>query len=257
MLIVWGKKTSRRRSGFIADFCPICRAVARYSVVDVSRVSHIYYIPVGRGEIVVHEITCETCKTPRAFLPRTISPEPATPDDLAEVAARTSPRGLENLLARVEIESRAPRNLAPDERTALLAEPFDSLHYALEIQRRRGSDQSISAIIAFLAIASGIAAAILLASCFDTRRPSASLIAWTIAACIGAVGFIAWAIYRAATDRRRIASSRHILIPLARSLRPLDPTLPELEQTIAAFRQKNSPLGKLDPIALQHAINAL
>lgn len=49
MFIIWGTKTRKEKLGTVADFCPACHSVRAFTVTKYFRVSHIYFIPLGRG----------------------------------------------------------------------------------------------------------------------------------------------------------------------------------------------------------------
>jgi membrane protein implicated in regulation of membrane protease activity len=61
MFFIWGSYGKQRLRGFVADRCPLCRCVRTFQVTDQYHVNHIYYIPLGRGELLSTTKTCETC----------------------------------------------------------------------------------------------------------------------------------------------------------------------------------------------------
>lgn len=62
MLIIWGTKVHRKPRGYVAEVCPNCIGVREVKIDTVSRVSHVYYIPLGDGTVVGHIGTCSSCR---------------------------------------------------------------------------------------------------------------------------------------------------------------------------------------------------
>src|SRR5437868_2693506 len=62
MLIIWGTKVQRKTRGYVAEVCPNCIGVREVKLDTVSRVSHLYYIPLGDGTVVGHVGTCSSCR---------------------------------------------------------------------------------------------------------------------------------------------------------------------------------------------------
>jgi predicted Fe-S protein YdhL (DUF1289 family) len=65
--IIWGTTTRQERIGVVADLCPYCCHVRPFTVVDHFRVSHIYYIPLGRGQHVDRTRQCGGCRRHLTF----------------------------------------------------------------------------------------------------------------------------------------------------------------------------------------------
>lgn len=257
MLIIHGKKIVRKKAGVLGHFCPICRQVCLFKATNLRQVEHLYFIGIGRGQPVATELQCDSCRTLLGLSYGAGAPEPNATGDLVEFAARTGPLGEGGLLARVDLEARAAAKACTrDERLALIAEPFEMLEYLAQVQRIRGQDESIGAVISLLAIASLVASVIMWFMCFDRVPPSRAFVAWTIGVTIAAILLTTWAITRAIRTRRRVARSRKVLTPLARALRPLQPTQSELEEVLAGFRRKETLLGMgLDPTTILADIN--
>jgi len=58
MSIIWGRKQVEKRLGYVADFCPICRDINPFLVSSVGVAEHIYYLPIGKGELISHIAEC-------------------------------------------------------------------------------------------------------------------------------------------------------------------------------------------------------
>ena len=61
MFVVWGKRRVANRMGYVADFCPLCRSIERFELSRVGMVGHIYYLSIGKGQLVAHETRCLAC----------------------------------------------------------------------------------------------------------------------------------------------------------------------------------------------------
>ena len=257
MFIIWGKKLVRRKGGFVGHFCPICRALSTFRATDIYRVPHVYFIPLGGGDAIVTELGCRGCQCVLGISALSAQPDSIEQPCSAEFAARTSPWGVDRLLARVSLEEQLGNGTLPDEaRRGLLAEPFDALEYFARAKATRGSDQSITAVISLFAIIGGIASAFMWFAVFDPVPPRPPFLLWTILVTIVSVAMIAWTLYRAFRGQSRVARSPVVLAPLATALRPLHPTIVEIEQTLATLRAERSMLAiALTPDIIMSEIN--
>ena len=62
-MIIWGRKITRRKLGFIADFCAICRTPKPFALERVGSAGHLYFVSFGKGKLVGFERTCTECAT--------------------------------------------------------------------------------------------------------------------------------------------------------------------------------------------------
>src|SRR5688572_32981772 len=90
MLIWWGRKATKKTLGRVADFCPLCRALAPFTVVEHGTVGHVYSIPLGSRELVGHTRTCNACKVDLNAQPRRY----------AMIFERVMPKTFDELLTR-------------------------------------------------------------------------------------------------------------------------------------------------------------
>jgi hypothetical protein len=60
-ILIWGEKNRQERLGTVADWCPACRRPQAFAVTKYFRVSHIYYISLGRGSLVATARQCWEC----------------------------------------------------------------------------------------------------------------------------------------------------------------------------------------------------
>jgi len=121
MLIVWGTKIRKRNEGYCADFCPVCRAVRAFSITELNKVSHLYYIPLGRGESVGKEKACTVCRSPMSV-------------ESGGVLTCRDPRDMDAMLANVPHYIRA-RWLETIEEDARIRENADELTPELRMSR--------------------------------------------------------------------------------------------------------------------------
>jgi hypothetical protein len=61
MIIIWGTRSRQECLGAVGDWCPACASVRPFTVKNLFRVSHIYFIPLGRGNRVATFRQCWQC----------------------------------------------------------------------------------------------------------------------------------------------------------------------------------------------------
>lgn len=236
MFIVWGQKIIRTRAGRAATFCPICRGLRCMRVFRVRRVGHVYYIPLGLGEVVAHEARCEDCGTicgtrglPFARLSKSKT------RNAAELAAETTPDLLERYGARVALEERLTTGEITDaERRAMILEPFLCMEYTASLKGRGIADWKVA-----LALLWFIALVVALVYWGDFRSTTSEK---TISAAVaaGATLFTAIVLWR-----KRGGWMRERAEPLlARSLRVLEPSQQEIEESLGSLRAQGSMVGR-------------
>jgi len=137
MFIVWGTKIKRRRIGRVADFCSVCHAFRAFHLVRVGAAGHVYHLSFGSGQLVGHEIVCESCETPaetRFERFAGVSSDQALPLDV--LIRETQPDLAERCAERRELEMRVGAGQASEaERRELLMEPFMLVNPMLEQQQ--------------------------------------------------------------------------------------------------------------------------
>ncbi len=115
MFIVWGTQSRQERLGMVADVCPYCRQLSAFTIVDHFRVSHLYYVPLGRGRHVQRSRQCGGCRQHFGFDPQRYA-QPVSMPLAARMAAdemlyHTNPR----LWARLEGLERSLQHACGDE----------------------------------------------------------------------------------------------------------------------------------------------
>lgn len=61
MIFIWGRKPVYSHAGYVADYCPVCRAARAFSVQRIGMAWHLYYITVSQGELAGYQRTCCDC----------------------------------------------------------------------------------------------------------------------------------------------------------------------------------------------------
>ncbi len=139
MFIVWGTKRTERKSGWVADYCPICDDARACRLIEVRMVSHLYYIPLGRGELAAHLKQCKHCKNKFGTNPERYSG--ISKDKRASVETltdETHPELIEGMAKLLDLRERAAHGeVNDDDRRGLLYHPFTSIVYPA-MQRTEG-----------------------------------------------------------------------------------------------------------------------
>jgi len=238
MFIVWGKKVVYRRLGYVADFCPLCREPRAFEVRRVGLASHVYYVSFGEGRLAGHERTCRSCGAVlRADPARYAAVSPAE-QPLESLVAQTFPGLRQALKDRLALEERIradPAAVSPEERRALVREPF--LLLSPKVERRFATTH--------LDKETGLALVAALALC--VLGPALAARAWPNAAGEAFVACLALAaalvVWQVAGSSRRFLS-RSVIPALTTALRPLRPGEQELRAALEELKQQGQKLGK-------------
>ncbi len=231
MFIVWGTKIVYSTTGYVADFCPMCRDIRAFALRRVGAAGHVYYITAGQGKLVGYERSCQTCDTAYKAEPshyisisKTLLPLPA-------LIKSTYPTIAEALAERMELEQKikqSPMLFSAEERRTLIRTPF--LFLSPKVDQRFGSTHldkeigmAVAAAIALMFVAEP------LGRLLTPDSPQQTLLGCLL---LG-LGLVVWQL--AVSGRRYM--QRTILPVLASTLRPLRPTELELKNTLAELRQ--------------------
>lgn len=235
MFVFWGTKVTERRLGRRADYCPLCRAFRPFVVDQVETVGHLYYIPLGRRQVIGHVKRCEACGVDLAAeLDEALGASRERGLELPDLIARTNPQIEKQWADRLALEQRIKaRQLTSEERSQLLMEPFVLLNRGVEartgeVHLDRWSGLGCLSIVAMVAL-------------FFATEPEQVGLPWSLAhraALWGLGGAALLTLLAMSTGSRRFVR-REILPRLARALRPLDPTRAEIEQTIGGLKSMN------------------
>lgn len=135
MFFVWGKKHVYRKMGFVADFCPLCRKDSSFRLDRVGLAGHVYYISLGKGELVGYARTCINCKTVLNGNPDLYREVSKKLVEQGELQRTTFPNLYTHHTERLALEKslrNSPGSIPVDTRRALLKEPFILLNPSVE-----------------------------------------------------------------------------------------------------------------------------
>jgi hypothetical protein len=253
-MIVWGTKIIRKKAGFTLRFCPICRDLRAFQIVEVASKQHIYFIALGRRTPILTELVCTDCKSVLAQerFEGTRTDEPAANPQAA--LARLFPAEADPIKAQLKNHAAvmAP-GAALDTRVAAAAEPFFALTYEFETAKQRGAEASISALLAAGSIFGFIASAVLWVQVSETHRPGALLL-WAIGVSVVTLALIGVTFYRNFTRDRRLME-KSFLGRLARSLLVMKATPSEYAVVHAMLSDGKQPVAMaVKPETLRAAV---
>ena len=126
MFIVWGTKRVEKKLGWVSDYCPVCDDAHVHRLMEVRMVSHLYYIPLGRGESAGYIKQCHRCKNQSASNPRQyIHISKKKLGSLEEFTDATNPELVKQLASMLELrEQAALGEVSEEKRRALLHQAF-------------------------------------------------------------------------------------------------------------------------------------
>lgn len=255
MIIIWGRKIQTKFVGRKPGYCPLCRMLRPFRVEEVVSVGHLYYIPLGsrRTEAVVR--VCEQCRQKYDAddhdYSMCVRDRRASLEELLESApAGLGPRDA----VRLEMEERVrAKRLTPEERRALVGEPFHLVASDVEVRRSTNHIDTVSGTLLALTAALTIGWIILAGtppvSGWFTSDQSI-MIGLGIFAVTGISMLIAMM-----GDTRRYC--RRVALPkLARALQPLDPSDAEIEAALDRCRGADLALARyLRPTDVREALD--
>ena len=137
MILVYGTYPRYSPEGCAAAFCPFCRDLRGFTIESISRIGHLFFIPIPiETEFVGHLFKCADCGATQFFgnLPVTrISQNYGT--DVVRLAIETNPDLREDYEERLGLEEEIQSGNLPhdnDKRWELLFEPFNALSFEME-----------------------------------------------------------------------------------------------------------------------------
>lgn len=224
MFIFWGTQTVYRKLGHMADFCPICRSQQAFVLRRIGSAGHLYFISLGQGKLIGHDITCQNCHTTFEADPSRYSDvAKQRPFSLAQLAQQTFPDYASIHAEHLELEQAIrfnPFGLSAPERHRLLREPFLLLSPRLE-QRASFFRLDWPNALTLLAL---VFAPILLLQLADKLRVPEAATTWVLLAAISVI-LIAWHHF---TNSARFVQRR--LLPLRPNQHEITAVLHELSK---------------------------
>lgn len=239
MFIFWGTKTVYRKLGYVADFCPICRSQQAFVLRRIGSAGHLYFISLGQGKLIGHDITCQNCHTTFEADPTLYSTvAEQRPFSLAQLARQTFPNYSSVYAERLEMEQAIrfnPLDLNAPERHYLLREPFLLLSPQLE-QRTSFLRLDWPNALTLLAL---VFVPILLLQLLEQLHVPEAVTTWLLLGSIGSI-LITWHHF---TNSARFVQ-RHLLPQLARTLLPLRPSQREITAVLHELNKQGFRIGK-------------
>lgn len=236
MFIVWGRKIKRRTAGYVADYCPVCRAKRVFELQEVRSAGHVYYISLSRGQLTGHERKCDECGTSFKANPAAYASVAGARSPLDELQRLTYPNLDAAIKDQVALDERVRRQrLTPAERQSLIRAPFVFLSPKVE---RRFAATHVDAGVG-LAVAGAVALLLLaapLGKMFRADSPEILLLVFLAAG----TGLVVWQVIASGSRFMR----REIVPVLAAALKPLHPTLEEIELVLAELRKVKHKIGR-------------
>jgi hypothetical protein len=130
-IIIHGKRQTAKRSGYVAEFCPICREIKPLEIIELAENQHIFFAPIGEEKVLGHFGRCAECGFYRATKPASFrAVEKYDLGTLEELIGYTFPTIRSVYRERLALEARvraAPASLHPADREALLTEAFEMI----------------------------------------------------------------------------------------------------------------------------------
>lgn len=252
MFIFWGRKRQEEHIGNVADFCPICRVIRPFRLYAAKMVSHVYGLPVGRGEILGHQEACIECGI-RLSVRHDVFTKTSWefPPNLDHLISETFPNIHAAYRNRLEVENclkNNPYGCSPNDRAILIREAFDILASLFESKCGGATEiDKWSGLALLLTIVAPILILILATNSTIGPKidPYVTPAVWT-----AIIAGLSMTIYAFATAKDRFVQSR-IMPLLIRSLYPLRPSAEEIDGALKSIHSKNFRLaGKLNAASI-------
>jgi hypothetical protein len=233
MWIVWGRRKTRRRQGYVADFCCICRAPRAFVLERIGSARHVYFVSAGQGDLVGFLRTCTDCGTLFPAKQETYTGIAKKALAIGELRKSTYSNFDTALRGRLELEKRivdAPQSLTAKDRHALIKEPFVALSANVAQRFASGNiDLGIG-----LSVLGALALVIFGTPTVGKLFRNAPVGVLLLPAAAG-IGLVAW---QGLSSGRRFMKCK-IYPMLARSLEVLGPNARELQAVLTELKQAN------------------
>ncbi len=164
--LVAGAYDRKKYLGRLAEWCPFCQQITVCRVREHRQVSHVYFIPLGRGKVTGHSLHCDKC---HRLLPADSSCATQAIDvglialeQLVELTNPDLPERVGQQQARFEL---AAQGLAePYERMELLFDAFHALEFEAQEHPHPWLPRPTSLLLFMLnlAVAAGLVALLVL-----------------------------------------------------------------------------------------------
>lgn len=238
MFFAWGRKHVYKKMGFVADFCPLCREVRSFQLDRIGLVGHVYYISLGKGELLGYARTCMNCKTVlngNLDLYREVSKKLVEQGELQRTTFPNLHSHHSERLALEQSIKHSPGEVPNDTRHAILKEPFFLLNPSVE---KRFSTTQIDGYTALTLLAVLVCMPFIFAlgkqfsPAYQDEIVLGTLLAGVVA--VSVQGFLQ-------TGRYFESKIFPVLVP---ALKPLKPTKEEITSVISELKKAETKFGK-------------
>ena len=237
MFIVWGRRVSRRRIGYVADFCPMCRGPQAFLMHSFSTHRHLYFVPVGDTSS-GFERACQGCKLTFSGTPKFWKASKDKPRNVQDILQTSFPSFDEVFAERLRIEEavrKDPTKLPQNVRAGLLRQPFSVIS---PLVQARFSTTRVD-LHSVLALVLAVAGAIVMSWIAEQMHSDYEGTIFLVAGGLGLAYFL-WSLAREPKRYLKGFITQH----LARTLSPLQPTEAEIADVLADFKRSKHRLGK-------------
>lgn len=235
MFAVSGTRQTNTPVGTVADFCPTCRDARPFTLIRVGKVSHFYYLSIGKGHLVCHHRKCSVCGVLLHAEYSRYREVVKRPGNIAleELVSRTMPDLRRVHAQRLQIEDairKNPQALEPGLRAHLLAEPF---HLLEPIMKKRADSISVDWLMLLVLFVALMVLPPIYAD-LSSSHPALADYASPMALVDLALTGVALFVLSRRAGRRYM--SKKIYPTVANALRPLDPRETELDSILVPLR---------------------
>ena len=248
-MIITGTKEVRKRLGYVAEFCPLCRDVRAFEVTRIGMSKHLYFVAYQKGELVGFIRRCMTCRTDLSAVPDTYRQLSDKPLPVQALLPLTHPDLKERYAARLAVEADLAnrfKKVPQATRAELIKEPF--LLLSPKVEKRFGSFK-VDELTLGTALITWIVLPYIFIWLQDVLPRAAEKVLSVFAAAAFTAGLVAVGVlhYRSA-DRFLRKEIYPVLVP---ALLPLKPTPQELDTVLKQMAMLGRKIGskiKLQPL---------
>jgi len=237
MIFVWGRRVIRKKVGYVADFCPMCREPQAFLMNQLSTYRHLYFIPVSAKESLGYERICQGCKLALKGAPVHYVATPKKPTSVQEIVSRSFPKLPEVYADRLRIEEqvkKAPALIPKDLRYALIKQPFVVVSPLVESRYKRTSIDWVSILV----LVGALGAVCLTPVVADAVAPDNEGLVFGVIAVLALCTIVG----AFATEPRRYIK-RSIIPRIAKTLCPLQPSESEITAALAELKRSGHKIG--------------
>lgn len=246
MFLLWGKRLKRKKLGYVAEFCPVCRSIQQFEVTRLTQVGHFYLITIGKGQIVGFPSVCTVCGLELDLEAQNyLKIGEVLYDDIGFAINDTNPDIKKEFAYRLEVENRLKfgQTITSEERKELLDEPFEI--YSAILEERYGRDTNFDKTSGM-----GCMYTVLLTFCltfipiFLEVDGKLFNIFFGPAAAITVIFGSIYTLYHLSTVHRKFVKA-HVYPTIAKCLKILKPRESEIDEILGRYRTAGFKIGKV------------